>query len=62
MKKPARLYRDKPQDRRRIAAGYRKLASGRRFTLAERVEFGRMAYAWASTLPKDSHTLTVDER
>jgi hypothetical protein len=45
-------YPDSEQARRRIAEAFRKLADGRRFTPAERVEFAQMADGWASTLPK----------
>ncbi len=38
--------------RRKLAAAYRKIATGRRFTPAERAEFARMADAWERTLPK----------
>jgi hypothetical protein len=38
--------------RRKLAAAYRKIAAGKRFTPAERAEFARMADAWERTLPK----------
>jgi hypothetical protein len=38
--------------RRKLAARYRRLASGSRFSKAERAEFGRMADSWERTLPK----------
>jgi hypothetical protein len=36
--------------RRRLAAQYRKLAKGQRFTEGERETFRRMAEAWEATL------------
>jgi hypothetical protein len=38
--------------RAKLAASYRRLASGRRFSKAERAEFGRMADSWERTLHK----------
>lgn len=45
-------HREPETVRRKLAEAYGKLATGRRFTAAERAEFGRMAAAWAATLPK----------
>ncbi len=47
--------------RRKLAAAYRKVATGKRFTPAERVEFARMADAWERTLP-ESNIISVDDR
>jgi hypothetical protein len=47
-----KLYTEPEGVRRKLAAAYRKLATGKRFTPAERAEFARMADAWAATLPQ----------
>jgi len=47
-----KLYTELEGVRRKLAAAYRKLATGERFTPAERAEFARMADAWAATLPQ----------
>jgi len=46
------LYTEPPAVRRKLAASYRKLAEGRKYTPAERAEFARMADSWERTLPK----------
>jgi hypothetical protein len=38
--------------RSRLAIEYRAIANGKRFTKAERLEFGRMADRWGATLPE----------
>ena len=48
--KTAMAYTEPEAVRRKLAAAYRKIAEGRRFTPAERAEFGRMADAWEATL------------
>jgi len=49
--KPQPRYPDPEPARRRFADALRRLAGGRRFTPTERIEFARMADAWAKTLP-----------
>jgi len=48
--------------RRKLAQAFYKRAAGKRFTPAERAEFGRMAEAWQKTLPKKKHKLSIDDR
>jgi len=48
----SKLYTEPPAVRRKLAASYRKLAEGKRYTPAERAEFARMAQSWERTLPK----------
>ena len=38
--------------RRKLVVAYRKRANDERLTSAERLEFARMADAWAATLPE----------
>ena len=38
--------------RRKLVEAYRKRATGKRFTPAERETFNRMADGWGKTLPK----------
>lgn len=40
--------------RRKLVAGYRKLADGKRLSKAERAEFARTADLWERTLPEKS--------
>ena len=39
--------------RGKLVTGYRKLATVKKYTEAERAEFARMADSWAATLPKE---------
>jgi hypothetical protein len=52
MKHPTALHVVPEHVRRRFADALRRLAGDKRFTPAERIEFARMADAWAKTLPK----------
>ncbi len=52
IKPPTTTNAEPEAARRKLAEAYKKLATGRRFTPAERTEFARMADAWAATLPK----------
>ena len=54
---PPTPYIDPPPVRRRFADELRRLATGRRFTPAERAELARMADAWGRTL---DYTIYVD--
>ena len=51
-RRPPTIHAEPEHVRRKLAATFAKLASGKRFTKAERAEFARMADAWAKTLPK----------
>ena len=52
MKHPTALHVVPEPARHCFADALRRLAGGKRFTPAERMEFARMADAWAKTLPK----------
>ena len=54
MKPTQHLLTVPEQARRKLAQAYAQLASGRRFTPAERAEFARMADAWMQTVEKKS--------
>jgi hypothetical protein len=49
---PPTIHAEPEHVRRKLAATLARLATGKRFTKAERAEFARMSEAWARTLPK----------
>ena len=59
--KPEPMHNVPESARRKLAAAYRKNATAKRFTPAERMEFARMADAWEKTLP-ESNIISVDDR
>ncbi len=47
-----RFHVVRPHARRKLAAAYRAIAAGRKFTRSERETFALMADSWERTLPK----------